>query len=66
VAFDWSIHQLTEYFEAVASQDNEFAAARGAIELAAEALGAELGALVRDGELLTCVGWVEACPRPTS
>jgi diguanylate cyclase (GGDEF)-like protein len=62
VAFDWSIHQLTEYFESVASQENEFAAARDAIELAAEVLGAELGALVRDGELLTCVGMGRSTP----
>jgi diguanylate cyclase (GGDEF)-like protein len=56
VAYHWSIHQLTEYFEAVTSQDDEFVAVRGAIERAVEALGAEVGALVRDGELLACVG----------
>ena len=56
MAYHWSIHQLTEYFEAVISQDDEFIAVRGAIERAVEALGAEIGALVRDDELLACVG----------
>jgi diguanylate cyclase (GGDEF)-like protein len=56
VAYHWSIHQLTEYFEAVISQDDEFVAVRGAVERAVEALGAEIGALVLDDELLACVG----------
>ncbi|HEY0871495.1 MAG TPA: GGDEF domain-containing protein, partial [Acidothermaceae bacterium] len=56
MAYHWSIHQLTEYFEAVTSQDDEFVAVRGAIERAVEALGAEVGALVRDDDLLACVG----------
>jgi diguanylate cyclase (GGDEF)-like protein len=56
VAYHWSIHQLTEYFDAVTSQEDERVAVRVAVERAVEALGAELGALVRDGEVLTCVG----------
>jgi diguanylate cyclase (GGDEF)-like protein len=56
VAYHWSIHQLTEYFEAVTSQERELAAVRVAVERAVEAVGAELGALLRDGEVLACVG----------
>jgi diguanylate cyclase (GGDEF)-like protein len=62
VAYHWSIHQLTEYFEAVTSQDDEFAAVRGAVERSVEALGAEIGALVRDDELLGCFGMGRDAP----
>jgi len=62
VPYHWSIHQLTEYFEAVISQEDEFVAVRGAVERAVEALGAEVGALVRDDELLACVGMGRRAP----
>jgi diguanylate cyclase (GGDEF)-like protein len=56
VAYHWSIHQLTEYFDAVISKEDEYVAVRVAVERATEALGAELGALLRDGAALSCVG----------
>jgi diguanylate cyclase (GGDEF)-like protein len=62
VAYHWSIHQLTEYFEAVTSQDDECVAVRGAVERAVEALGAEVGALIRDDEVVASVGLGRAAP----
>jgi diguanylate cyclase (GGDEF)-like protein len=62
VAGHWSIHQLTEYFDAVISKDDEHPAVLVAVERAAEALGAELGALVRDDEVLSCIGVGRAAP----
>jgi diguanylate cyclase (GGDEF)-like protein len=56
VAYHWSIHQLTEYFDAVTSREDEGVAMSVAMERAVEALGTELGALILDGEVLTCVG----------
>jgi diguanylate cyclase (GGDEF)-like protein len=62
VGYHWSIHQLTEYFEAVTSQDDECVAIRGAVERAIEALGAEVGAVVRDDEVVACVGLGRTTP----
>jgi len=62
VAYHWSIHQLTEYFDAVTRTEDETVAVRVAVERTVEALGAELGALVRSGEVLTCVGVGRAAP----
>lgn len=62
MGYHWSIHQLTEYFEAVTSQDDEWVAIRGAVERAVEALGAELGALIRDDEVVACVGLGRSTP----
>ncbi len=62
MGYHWSIHQLTEYFEAVTSQDDEWVAVRGALERAVEALGAELGAVVRDDEVVACVGLGRTTP----
>ncbi len=56
MAYHWSVHQLTEYFDAVTSQATEEDAVRVAVERALETFGAELGALVRDDEVLACVG----------
>jgi len=56
VAYHWSVHQLTEYFDAVTSQETETDAVRVAVERAVETFGADLGALVRDGDVLACVG----------
>ena len=56
MAYHWSVHQLTEYFDAVTSQETEGDAVRVAVERALETFGAELGALVRDDEVLACVG----------
>ncbi|MDQ1537779.1 MAG: hypothetical protein QOE58_2172 [Actinomycetota bacterium] len=54
--YHWSIHQLTEYFDAVTSTEDEDGAVRIAVERSVEALGAELGALVLDGKVLACIG----------
>jgi diguanylate cyclase (GGDEF)-like protein len=62
VAYHWSIHQLTEYFDAVISESDPDAAARVAVERALEALGAELGAVLRDGAVHTCIGLGRAAP----
>lgn len=64
--YHWSIHQLTEYFEAVTSQDDEWIAIRGAVERAVEALGAELGAVIRDDEVVASVGLGRATPSVTA
>ena len=60
--YHWSIHQLTEYFDAVVSESDQDAAARVAVERALEALGAELGAVFRDGAMRTCIGVGRAMP----
>jgi diguanylate cyclase (GGDEF)-like protein len=62
VDYHWSIHQLTEYFEAVTSQDDERVAIRGAVERAVEALGAEMGALIRADGVVACVGTGREAP----
>jgi diguanylate cyclase (GGDEF)-like protein len=62
VDYHWSIHQLTEYFEAVTSQDDEWVAIRGAVERAVEGLGAELGVMIRDDQVVACVGLGRAAP----
>jgi diguanylate cyclase (GGDEF)-like protein len=48
--FHWSTHQLTEYFAAVSTSPDEDATIRTAVERAVEALDAEIGAVVLDGE----------------
>jgi diguanylate cyclase (GGDEF)-like protein len=62
VAYHWSIHQLTEYFDAVISESDQDAAARVAVERALEALGAEVGAVLRNGAVRTCIGLGRAAP----
>ena len=62
MAYHWSIHQLTEYFDAVTSTEDEYVAVRVAVERTVEALGAEVGAVVGNGEALTCVGLGRAAP----
>ena len=53
----WSTQQLTEFLVAVASFDDEESTIRGAVEYAAEALEAEIGAVVRGGEVVTAIGF---------
>ena len=53
----WSAQQLAEYLAAVSAYDDGAAAMHGAVELAAEALEAEVAALVRDGAVVTSVGF---------
>lgn len=54
---DWSTHQLAEFLAAVSSFKDEASATRGAIERAAEAFEAEVGAIVRDGSVVSSVGF---------
>ena len=48
---NWSMQQLTEFLAAISGFENEESALRGAVERAAEAFDAELGAIVRDGSV---------------
>lgn len=54
---DWSTHQLAEFLASVSSFKDEASATRGAIERAAEAFEAEVGAIVRDGSVVASVGF---------
>jgi diguanylate cyclase (GGDEF)-like protein len=63
IAESWSTQQLTEFVTLVGAFGNEAAAIRGAIERASEAFEAEVGAVVRDGELLASIGYdIDAVP----
>src|SRR5689334_4936987 len=53
----WSIQQLVEFLAAVSSRGDGPATMRTAVERAAEALDAEVGALVVDGRVVTSVGF---------
>jgi diguanylate cyclase (GGDEF)-like protein len=55
----WSTQQLTEFLVRVSSFTEADAAIRGAVERAAEAVEAEVGAVVRDGILLASTGFPE-------
>jgi diguanylate cyclase (GGDEF)-like protein len=57
VARNWSIHQLVEFLAGVSGSANVEAATSGAVERAAEALEAELGAIVAGGRVITSVGF---------
>jgi diguanylate cyclase (GGDEF)-like protein len=56
-AESWSTQQLVEFLAVVSSFADESSAARGAVERAAEALDAEVGAIVRGGELAASIGF---------
>ena len=56
MSYHWSTHQLTEYFAAVSTPEDEPTAVQVALERAAEALEAEVGAVVLHGRLRGCVG----------
>jgi diguanylate cyclase (GGDEF)-like protein len=53
----WSTHQLTEFLAVISASQEEAEATRGAVERAAEALEAEFGAILRDGEVVASVGF---------
>src|SRR4051794_33877129 len=53
---DWSTQQLVEFLAVVSSTADENAAIRAAVERAAEAMEAEMGALVRDGAISAAIG----------
>jgi signal transduction histidine kinase len=55
----WSAQLLNEFIAAVSSAGTEAAAARAAVEHAAEALDADVAAIVRGGELVAAVGYPE-------
>ena len=54
---NWSMQQLTEFLAAISGFDSEESAIRGAVERAAEAFDAELGAIVRDGSVASSIGF---------
>ena len=54
---NWSTQQLAEFLAVVTSYGDELSAARGAVERAAEALEAEVAALVRDAEVVASIGF---------
>jgi signal transduction histidine kinase len=53
----WSTQQLAEFLAAVSSSKSEASAALAAVERAAEALDAEVAAIVRGGDLVASVGF---------
>jgi diguanylate cyclase (GGDEF)-like protein len=56
----WATQQLVEFLALVSSFADERSAVRGAVERAAEALEAEVGAVVRDGGVVASVGFPAA------
>jgi diguanylate cyclase (GGDEF)-like protein len=54
---EWHVQQLAEYLAAVSAYEDEPAALEGAVERAAEAMEAEIAAVVRDGSVLASVGF---------
>ena len=54
---EWSGQQLAEFLATVSSFDDEAAAIAGGVERVAEAVEAEVGALVRAGEIVAAVGF---------
>ena len=57
IAESWSTQQLTEFVALAGAFEDESAAILGAIERAAEALEAEVAAVVRDRQLLASIGF---------
>src|SRR6266487_2793280 len=55
----WSTQQLAEFLALVSSFDSEASAALGAVERAAEALDAEVAAIVCPGKLIAAIGYQE-------
>jgi signal transduction histidine kinase len=55
----WSTQQLAEFVATVSACETEPAAARAAVERAAEALDADVAAIVCRGELIAAVGYAE-------
>ncbi|MEA2501666.1 MAG: hypothetical protein QOD01_1777, partial [Actinomycetota bacterium] len=53
----WSTQQLAEFLAAVSSSETEASAALTAVERAAEALEAEVAAIVCGGEVVAAVGY---------
>jgi signal transduction histidine kinase len=55
----WSTQQLAEFLAAVSSSETEASAARAAVERAAEALDAEVAAILCGSEVVAAVGYPE-------
>jgi signal transduction histidine kinase len=55
----WSTQQLAEFIAGVSVAETESAAARAAVERAAEALDADVAAIMRCGEVVAAVGYPE-------
>jgi signal transduction histidine kinase len=55
----WSTQQLAEFIASLSACTTEAAAARAAVERAAEALDAEVAAITAGGEVLAAVGYAE-------
>src|SRR4030081_2194833 len=55
----WSTQQLAEFLAAVSSSETEASAALTAVERAAEALDAEVAAILCGGEVVAAVGYPE-------
>ncbi len=53
----WSTQQLAEFLAVVSSFETEASAALGAVERAAEAVDAEVAAIVRNGQVIASVGY---------
>ena len=56
-AATWSTQQLAEFVAAVSAAESEAAAALAAVERAAEALDADVAAIVVGGEVVAAVGY---------
>src|ERR1700693_3669571 len=56
----WTTQQLVEFLSLVSSFPDEQSAIAGAVERVAEALEAEVGAVVADGRLLASTGFAAA------
>jgi diguanylate cyclase (GGDEF)-like protein len=54
---DWLSHQLSEFLAAVSSYPDEAAALEGGVERLAEAVEAEVAAVIVDGQVAACVGF---------
>ena len=61
----WSTQQLAEFLAAVSACESEAAAALAAVERAAEALDAEVAAILCGGEVVAAVGYAEGAAPPT-
>jgi signal transduction histidine kinase len=57
VTAEWATLQLAEFVAAVSTADTEVRAARAAVERAAEALDADVAAIVSGGKLVAAVGY---------
>ncbi len=54
---EWLSQQIAEFLAVVSSYRDETTAVEGAVERAAEAVEAEVGAIIRDGAVVTSVGF---------